>query len=111
MTMMLQVLGVLCLVIAAGAFVFYMRTSYVTQGGSQGQVPCVAAAAIQVPLLTMLGLSLLDKTTLPLDLAWWHWLSIWLAETLLVAAAAIWIGNVASRKSQAGRHDRQTLRE
>ena len=107
--MMLQVLGVLSLVAAIAAIIMHMRTSYVTQGGRQGQDPCVAAAAVQVPMMTMLGLALLNKTTAQFDLLWWQWLSIWLVEAIVVAVAAISIGDVAYRKSRIGRHDQQTL--
>jgi hypothetical protein len=109
MEMMLQLLGVLSLVGALAALVMHMRTSYATQGGREGQNPCVAAAAIQVPLLTMTGLALLDKTTLHLDLPWWHWLSIWLAETIVVTAATIRVGEVAYRRARSDRHGKPTL--
>lgn len=104
---MLQVLGALCLVAAVAGFIMYMRTSYVTQGGGLGQVPCVAAATIQVPLMTMLGLALLNTATGQFDFPWWQWLLIWFAETVLVALATSWIGDVACRKSRAGRPDPQ----
>ncbi len=102
---MLQLLGVLSLMAAVAGFIMYLRTSYVTQGGGLGQVPCVAAATIQVPLMTMLGLALLNEATGQFDFPWWQWLLIWFAETVLVALATSWIGDVARRKSMAGRSD------
>ena len=107
---MLQLLGFLALAVAAAAFIMHMRTSYMTQGGRLGQDPCVAAAAVQVPLMTMLGLSLVDKTTLALDWPWWQWLAIWLIETVVVAWTTIWIGDMAYKKARmtetARKHDR-----
>ncbi len=61
--MILQIFGVLALLAAGAAFVMHMHTSFVTQGGGLGQNPCVAAATFQVPLMTMLGLTFLDKAT------------------------------------------------
>lgn len=98
--MILQISGVLALLAAGAAFVMHMHTSYTTRGGGLGQNPCVAAATIQVPLMTMLGLTLLDKATGQLDLQWWQWLSVWLIETVFVAAATIWIGHFANRKAR-----------
>lgn len=95
-------LGVFSLLVAAVAFILYMRTSYVTQGGGLGQVPCVAAATIQVPLMTMLGLGLVGDATGRFNFAWWQWILIWLAQTLCVAAAAVWIGRLAERRARRG---------
>jgi hypothetical protein len=98
--MILQLFGVLTLLAAGAAFVMHMHTSFATQGGGLGQNPCVAAATIQVPLMTILGLTLLDNATGQLDLQWWQWLLIWLIETVFVAAATIWIGNIAYKKAR-----------
>ena len=97
--MILQLFGVLALLAAGAAFVMHMHTSYATQGGGLGQNPCVAAATIQVPLMTMLGLTLLDKATGQFDLQGWQWLLIWLIESVFVATATIWIGNIAYKKA------------
>jgi len=93
-------LGIFSLLVAVVAFLMHMRTSYVTQGGGLGQVPCVAAAAIQVPLMTMLGLGLVSEATGQFDFIWWQWFLIWLVETLCVAAAAVWIGRLAERQAK-----------
>ena len=53
---MMLALGFISLLAALFALIMHLKTSYDTQGGSQGQVPCIAAATIQVPLLTMAGL-------------------------------------------------------
>ncbi len=96
---MFQLLGILGLTGAVVSYAFNMHTSYVTQGGRLDQNPCIAASAIQVPLLTMLGLSLLDKSEWHLDWPWWLWPAVWLVETLLIILTMIWIGNSAYRKS------------
>ena len=97
---MLHMLGILLLVAALAALVFYLRTSYVTQGGGLGQVPCVAAATIQVPLLTMLGLALLNDAPGGYALVWWQWLAIWLVETVFIAMAASWICDRGCRSAK-----------
>lgn len=56
----LQFLGFVATAAAVAAYIAYLRTSHATQGGRPGRNPCVAAATIQVPLMTMLGLSSLD---------------------------------------------------
>lgn len=93
-------LGILCLLAAFAAFIMHMRTSYATQGGGLGQDPCVAAAAIQVPLLTMLGLGLVSNATGRFDFSWWQWLVLWFVEVLCVATIAIWIGRLAERRAK-----------
>lgn len=90
--------GILALLAAIAALIAYLRTSYETQGGSLGQDPCIAAATIQVPLMTMLGLALLGKAG-QFDLVWWAYLLIWFVETLCVAALAVWIGRLGERKA------------
>ena len=99
--MMLQTFGILSLLAAVAAFIMHMRTSYETQGGGLGQDPCVAAAVIQVPLLTMLGLATLSKATRQFNFIWWQWFLIWGVETVVVAASAIWIGELARRRAKA----------
>jgi hypothetical protein len=96
---MFLLLGIIGLVGAFAAYIFNMHTSYVTQGGRLDQNPCIAAAAIQVPMLTMLGLSLLDKSGVQFDWPWWLWPTVWLVETLFIIWTMIWIGDVAYKKA------------
>jgi hypothetical protein len=91
--------GMLALLVAIVAFVFYLWTSYETHGGSLGQDPCIAAATIQVPLMTMLGLALLGNAG-QFDFAWWVYVLIWFVETLCVAATAVGIGRLGERKAK-----------
>ena len=56
-------LGIIVLVAALVALVFYLKTSYETQGGGIGQVPVLGASIIQIPLLVMLGLNLINNST------------------------------------------------
>lgn len=103
--MMLRLLGIIGLMGAVGAYIFSMHDSYVTQGGRLDQNPCIAAAAIQVPLLTMLGLSLLDNSGLQLDWPWWLWSAVWLVETLVIIMSLTWIGNIAYRNGTRNKLD------
>lgn len=97
---MLELFGIFFLVAAGGAFVLYLRTSYLTEGGRQGQTPCVAAAAVQVPMMTLLGLWLLDQARGGFGLAWWQWFAIWFVETVVVALVTSGTGNCADRKAR-----------
>lgn len=99
---MQNLLGVLSLVAAVVGLAMHLRTSYLTQGGRLGQDPCIAAAAIQVPMMTMLGLVLLSNGTGRFDFPWWLWLLLWLAETVAVGAVANWVGNLAHRRAAGG---------
>ena len=98
--MMLQILGILCLLAAAAALILHLRTSYATHGGSLGQDPCVAAATVQVPLMTLLGLAILNNATGVFAFIWWQWFLIWLVETVLVAMTASWIGELGRSRSK-----------
>lgn len=102
---MFQALGILALVTAGAALVFHLWTAFLTQGGRLDQNPCVAAATIQVPLLTLLGLSLLHRATGQPDLPGWQWLLLWLGESLAVARLAASISNFAYRRSRGVKHD------
>lgn len=55
---MLFPLGIALLILAAIAFAFNLRTSYVTHGGGIGQVPVLASTVIQVPLLEAISKTL-----------------------------------------------------
>lgn len=97
---MFLALGIFALIVAIVALVFNLKISYDTHGGALGQVPCIAAATIQVPLLSMLGLSLIDKAGHRLDLEYWQWGLLWLAQTVAIAVIATWVGRLGERRSQ-----------
>ena len=96
---MRHLLGYLTLLGAAAAYGLHLRASFLTHGGRLGQDPCVAAAAIQVPLLTLLGLSLLETAAWMPDWSWWVWPLVWLAQTLFVTGTALWIGELGYRRA------------
>lgn len=87
------ILGIIVLLGAVLALLFDLRTSYRTQGGRIGQVPVVAAAAIQVPLLFILGLWLIDTAVVHAWLVpWWSYLLLWAALVITVGWLTIKVG-------------------
>lgn len=92
---MLKALGIFCLLTALAGLVIHLRTAFITQGGGLDQNPCVAAAAIQVPMMTLLGLAILNQETGLFDFQWWEWVALWFVETVLVTIMASGLGHIA----------------
>lgn len=91
-------LGLLALLVGALALLWNLRESYLTQGGAIGQVPVVAAASIQVPLIMVLGIGLVDGATNWLGLEWWHYLLAWLVLALFAGTITVWAGKLGSKR-------------
>lgn len=98
---MLLALGIFLVFIGALAFLFNLRTSYLTHGGGIGQVPVVAASSIQVPLVTVFGIGLIDGATGWPGFVWWHYVLTWLGLTLCIATMTVWAGNLGGRRQSA----------
>lgn len=54
-------LGMFLLVMTVVAFIWNMKVSYDTRGGNIGQVPVLGTPVIQLPLTTVMGISLIDN--------------------------------------------------
>jgi hypothetical protein len=91
-------LGMLLVLVGTLALLWNLRESYLTQGGAIGQVPVVAAAAIQVPLVMVLGIALIDGATNWLGLEWWHYLLAWFGLALFAGTITVWAGKLGSSR-------------
>lgn len=72
-------------------------TSYKSHCGSIGQIPVLAAACIQDPLLFILGLVTVDRNSATIDLAIWHYVAIWVALVLGIGWLTIKAGELGER--------------
>lgn len=91
-------LGIIVLLVALLALLFNLKTSYETQGGGIDQNPVFGASIIQIPLLVMLGLTLIDHSG-RLHLEWWHYPAIWLALVVCIGSLVAWVGNYAKSRN------------
>lgn len=90
----MYILGIIILIAALIALVFYLITSYQTQGGGIGQDPVFGASITQIPLLIMLGIKLIDESA-KLNLLWWHYPVIWLALVVSIGCLITLAGHCA----------------
>lgn len=92
-------LGIIVMLGALLALLSNLRTSYLTHGGSIGQVPVVASAAIQVPLLFMLGLWLVDTAAVRTwGIPWWSYPLLWVALVITAGWLTIKAGELGKSR-------------
>lgn len=97
---MLLSFGSFLLTVSVLALAWNLRISYVTRGGAAGQVPVLAAACIQVPLLLMLGLWFIDHGSMGFDLDWWLYPLLWVGLVLAIGWFTMKRGQIGkSRRS------------
>ena len=85
------IVGIIFLTLALALLIFNLNTSYDTHGGALGQVPVFGSTIIQVPMLALIGVSLLEKSgRLPME--WWYYPVIGLAVGVLSGLLVILAG-------------------
>lgn len=91
------ILGVTCLVLTAFALLLNLKESFDSQCGGIGQIPVLGVSVIQLPILTVLGISVLEKTTANtshISLIWWMYPLLWLASAVIYTALTIMAGRL-----------------
>jgi RsiW-degrading membrane proteinase PrsW (M82 family) len=87
----------LVLAAAAASYLWNLKVSYDTEGGSIGMVPVLASPIFhQAPLVTG-GLFLLQRDQ-QWSIPWWGFVVCFLVTAILGLASTIWIGDVSKRK-------------
>jgi hypothetical protein len=94
-------LGITLLVAAFVALCFELRTSYVTHGGENGQVP-VLGGAIQVPLLVLVGLWFLGRAKPAFDSPWWSYPVVGMTLAVITGWLIIKVGNLGKHRHACG---------
>ena len=83
------------------AFLFGLRTSYETEGGSIGQVP-VLVWAVAPPLLAAMGLAMIDRGVV---WPWWAYAVIWPGLIYPAGVAIIKVGAWGEQRHRAEAED------
>jgi hypothetical protein len=97
---MLFALGIACLAMAVVGLVWNLKVSYDSHCGGIGQIPVLGPPVIQLPLLTAMGISLLEKSTQAFLLVWWGYFFIWLAGIAVFTSLTIMAGRLGEHASK-----------
>ena len=94
---MILLIAVSCLVLAAIATVWWLRTSYETFGGALGQVP-VLAGGVKVSLLATIGLILLGNQIELVNWSWWCYGFFFIFIMVVETYAIIKVGALGEKR-------------
>lgn len=97
------ILGILCLVLTAFALLLNLKESFDSECGGIGQIPVLGVSVIQLPLTTVLAISVLKKSaanTSQLSLAWWMYPLLWLASAVIYTAMTVVAGRLGEYVSR-----------
>ncbi len=93
---MLKFIGIACLLVAAMGLIWNLKESYDSHCGGIGQTPVLGVAIIQLPLMTVLGISIFDQETLIFNFLWWMFPIIWLASVTIFCVLTILAGRLGN---------------
>lgn len=102
---MLTFLALFCFVVAALGLAWNLKASYDSEGGGLGQTPVLGVAVIQLPLLTLLGLSLLGRENPFFEIANWMYPLLWLGSAAIFGGCTILAGHAGKYAKKARRSD------
>jgi len=94
--------GIFLLTIAALGLIWNVRISYVTHCGGMGQVPVLAAACIQIPLLTTMGLGFMDYGSVAFNLHWSRYPLLWVGLVVAIGWLMIQVGKIGKSRRPYG---------
>jgi hypothetical protein len=93
---MLKFLGIACLLVAALGLIWNLKESYDSHCGEIGQIPIIGVAVIQLPLITVLGMSIFDQETHIVNFLWWTYPVLWLASATIFSLLTILAGRLGN---------------